>query len=271
MPIVQAGSKRLEYFDAGSGDDIVVLIHGAGSSAVIWHEIQALMAADGFRTIAISLLGAGGSDRTTRLEDYTPASYAADIRAALDALGISRFAIAGHSLGVSNVLNLAADHGQDLSIRALILMAGGNVIGREAESAERAEEIRSRYRPPDPSTEDDRRAAWEGVHQGLSRDTRDQLWLDIQNNPMERTVGQRLGARKDMTEFAGRCEIPALIISGDADSVVPLEHTLAMYPKFRREVRHCHVIHGVDHYPNAQVPKQVAETYVRFLRRHQQP
>ena len=65
MAFVQAGDKRLEYFEVGEGprrpqDNTVVLIHGAGSSAVIWNKVQALMADAGFRTIAISLLGAGG-------------------------------------------------------------------------------------------------------------------------------------------------------------------------------------------------------------------
>ncbi|MCB1692467.1 MAG: alpha/beta hydrolase, partial [Pseudomonadales bacterium] len=63
MPFVTAGDKRLEYFERGKGDDVVVLIHGAGSSALIWDTVQGLMAGAGFRTIAISLPGAGGSDR----------------------------------------------------------------------------------------------------------------------------------------------------------------------------------------------------------------
>lgn len=271
MPFVQAGEKRLEYFESGEGDDILVLIHGAGSSAIIWHQVQQLMAASGFRTVAISLPGAGGSDRTQDLGDYNPAAYARDIRAALDALGISRFAIAGHSLGVSNVLNLAEGYGNGLSIRGLILMAGGHVIGRDAESPDKAEVIKAKHRDPDPSTESERRDAWEVVHQGLPIEIRDQLWRDIQNNPRERNLGQRLGARKDMRPFAAGCDIPVLIISGDADSVVPLSYTLAMYPEFKAEVRHCHVMYGVDHYPNAEVPEEVASVYTRFLRDHQLP
>ena len=270
MPFTQAGDKRLEYFETGSGNEnILVLIHGAGSSAVIWHEVQRLMADEGFRTLAISLPGAGGSDRPARLEAYNPASYAADIRAALDALGVENFAIAGHSLGVSNVLNMACDHGDGVNIRAMILMAGGNVVGRKAETPERAEEISSQYRPPDPATEIEHRADWEKVHMGLPVGVRDTLWRDIQNNPMERTLGQRLGARKDMSGFAGECDIPTLIVSGDCDSVVPLESTLAFYPKFKPSVRHCHVFHGIDHYPNAEIPDRVARVYSRFLRSHQ--
>lgn len=266
MPFVQAGDKRLEYFESGSGNDHnLVLIHGAGSSAVIWYEVQRLMADDGFRTIALSLPGAGGSDRPTLLEAYNPASYGADIRNALDALGVQSFAIAGHSLGVSNVLNMACDHGDGVNIRALILMAGGNVVGRQAETPERAEQIVSRYRAPDPATEIERRAEWEKVHTGLPPEVRDTLWRDIQNNPMERVVGQRLGTRKDMSGYAGNCNIPTLIMSGDRDSVVPLESTLAFYPKFKSSVRHCHVFHGIDHYPNAEIPDKVARVYSRFL------
>ena len=270
MPFIQANDKRLEYFETGAGaDDTVVLIHGASSSARIWHQVQRQLANDGFHTVAISLPGAGGSDRPADLDSYSPASYAADIRAALDALEITRFAIAGHSLGVTDVLNLASDHAGGIGIRALILMAGGNVIGRPARTPQQAREIKSRYRAPDPDTEPTRRAEWDKFHVGLPPDIRDQLWRDIQLNPKERTIGQNLATRRDMTEFANNCDIPTLITSGDSDSVVSLEFTLAMYPKFKPGLRHCHVFHGIDHYPNAEIPDKVASVYSRFLKAHQ--
>jgi pimeloyl-ACP methyl ester carboxylesterase len=266
MQFVQANDKQLEYFEQGSGDAVVVLIHGAGSSALIWDTVQQRLADAGFRSIAISLPGAGGSDRPDDLDEYNPAAYARCIRAALDSLALKRFSIVGHSLGVSNVLGFAAENADGLDIQAMILMAGGNPIGREAPGPERAEDIKRAWKAPDPTTESERRAEWEALHQGLAPLIRDRLWKDIQNNPMEREVGQRLGARKDLSAFAEQTDIPTLIISGDQDSVVPLDFTLALYPTFKKEVRHCHVIHGVDHYPNAEAPDEVSDVYIRFFR-----
>jgi pimeloyl-ACP methyl ester carboxylesterase len=270
MSFVQAGARQLEYFEFGRGKNLVVLIHGAGSSAVIWHQVQVLMAEEGFHTFAFSLIGAGRSDRSSDTGDYNPASYAKDIRLALDALNISTCAIVGHSLGVSNVLNLASDYADQLNLRAMILMAGGAGNERKALTTNESEKIVSNLPTPDPKTESERRASWEKLHMGLPGDIRDALWRDITNNPRERAIGQAIGARKDMTAFLNQTDIPTLIVSGDKDSVVPLELTLDMYPKLKKQVRHLHVISGIDHFPNAEVPGEISRVYTEFLNNYAQ-
>ncbi|MCB1694391.1 MAG: hypothetical protein KDI19_16580, partial [Pseudomonadales bacterium] len=161
----------------------------------------------------------------------------------------------------------ARDNSDGIHIRAMILMAGGAVSGREAAPPDRARELADAWQAPDPDAP--RSPDWEDLHLGLSEEIRERLWHDIQMNPMERNVGQRVGESPDMTDFAGSCEIPTLFISGDNDSVVPLHMTLALYARFNPAMRHCHVMYGVDHYPNAEVPEVVAGTYVAFLRDQQ--
>ena len=265
MATIQVQGKQLEYFEAGLGDNVVVLIHGAGSSALIWDTVQSQMAAEGYHVYAISLPGAGQSHRPIEPAAYQPASYARDIKGALHALEIKRFAIVGHSLGVSNVLYLAADYCEGFDIRAMILMAGGGGGQRQAPSVEEADAIRKNWPHPDPAGEDERRRVWEKLHMGLSEDVRDQLWRDINNNPFERAFGQRISPRKDMRAFLNNTDIPTLIVSGDSDSVVPLKLTLQMYPELPREKRHLHVFHGIDHYPNAEVPDEISRVYMEFL------
>lgn len=265
MAIVKAGDVNLEYFEIGEGDPTVVLIHGASSSARIWHVVQQQLAEAGMRTVAISMRGAGASDHTKDEKDYNPASYARDIAAALKTLEISKFVLVGHSLGVGNALNFACDNADGVDIQALILMAGGPGGGRPKQTAEQIQALRDRVKLPDPATADQRKAAWLPIHMGLPEDVRDALWADIQGNPIERLLGQGLGARKDMTEFLGQIDIPVLIVSGDNDSVVPLEYSLQMYPKIPADKRHLHVIHGVDHFPNAQIPGRIAAVYRRFI------
>ena len=40
MTLVGAGDVQLEYFESGSGEPTMVLVHGASSSARIWHAVQ---------------------------------------------------------------------------------------------------------------------------------------------------------------------------------------------------------------------------------------
>lgn len=266
MPTVDLQGGPVEYFDQGVSDRILILIHGAGSSARIWHTVQALLATEDIRTVAVSLPGAGGTHRPADLDAYQPANYAKVVRGVIDALGITRCAVAGHSLGVSNALYLATDEADGLEIPALIMMAGGAGDERVAPSGDARESIikAMRERPPgrDAGTGHE---AWEPIHLGLPQTIRDQLWDDIVANPPERAIGQRISGRRDMTPFLTETDTPILVVSGDADSVVPLSATLGMYAKLKAGTGHLHVMHGVDHYPNAEDPVAVADAFATFL------
>lgn len=97
---VEARGVRFETFEAGPADGpVVVLEHGAGSSARIWESVQEVMAGEGFRTVAVGTRGAGGTDHTPDAADYAPSNYAVDLMAVVDALGIGQFVLVGHSLG----------------------------------------------------------------------------------------------------------------------------------------------------------------------------
>ena len=126
MSKVQAGPFSLEYFDAGSGDRAMVLVHGATSSGRIWHTVQQELAERGIRSIALSLLGAGRSDRSALEEDYSPESYAKQLAGAVDALDLETFTLVGHSLGTLVAAYYARDHANRLE--ALVQMAGPPII-----------------------------------------------------------------------------------------------------------------------------------------------
>ncbi|MFJ9828814.1 alpha/beta fold hydrolase [Streptomyces sp. NPDC101160] len=78
----------------------VLLVHGFPDSNDLWrHQIPALNAA-GFRTIAPTLRGFGGSDRPEGgPEAYHPAKHVGDMVELLDRLGIERAHLVGHDWG----------------------------------------------------------------------------------------------------------------------------------------------------------------------------
>lgn len=59
MPLVQAGPITLEYDEAGTGDDVAVLIQGASSSHRQWAAVQRHLAEEGIHSYAISMRTAG--------------------------------------------------------------------------------------------------------------------------------------------------------------------------------------------------------------------
>jgi len=95
MSTALVNGLRIAYAAAGAGSPAVCLVHGTGGSSAVWaHQLDGL--ADLAHIVAVDLPGHGRSDGTIpkRIEDA-----AAVIAEFLDALGIARIVIGGHSMG----------------------------------------------------------------------------------------------------------------------------------------------------------------------------
>jgi pimeloyl-ACP methyl ester carboxylesterase len=95
-----SGGVNLRYFEAGSGD-VVVLLHGFGGSATgayIEPGTAAALVAAGYRVIALDQRGHGGSDKP-----HDPDAYgrrmAEDVARLLDHLDVQRAHVIGYSMG----------------------------------------------------------------------------------------------------------------------------------------------------------------------------
>ena len=95
LPIVDG--LRLHVQQAGAGPDIV-LIHGVTGDLSIWFLSEAMKALGAaHRVTAYDLRGHGYSDAPPT--GYTSADHAGDLAALMDALGIDRAHLVGHSFG----------------------------------------------------------------------------------------------------------------------------------------------------------------------------
>ncbi len=99
---VETARGRLTCRRAGAGPDIV-LLHGIGSGSGSWtHQLEGL--ADRFHLTAWDAPGYGGSER---IAAPTADNYAGALAALLDALQIGRAVLVGHSLGALIAARLA--------------------------------------------------------------------------------------------------------------------------------------------------------------------
>lgn len=101
MPRIQAGSLSLNYVEHGSGDTVVLAIHG-NLGCANWLDLALPLLPKGIRVIAAEWRGCGDSDKPEPAADY--ANYAMDVHARdhlalLDALNIRRCHLYGHSTG----------------------------------------------------------------------------------------------------------------------------------------------------------------------------
>lgn len=89
----------MAYVEMGVEDgEPLVLIHGMTDNSRAWSLIAPYFAEAGYHIYMIDLRGHGESEQTTT-GFYTTSDYAADVAAFMDAKGIEKADIIGHSLG----------------------------------------------------------------------------------------------------------------------------------------------------------------------------
>ena len=100
---------RLRYVDAqpagGATQGTVVLLHGFASSLETWDAVAPALVKQGHRVLSLDLKGFGWSERPAG--DYSPEAQAKLVLALMDARGIDRAAVVGHSWGASVALSTA--------------------------------------------------------------------------------------------------------------------------------------------------------------------
>ena len=121
---VTAADTRVRYFQAGAGPP-VMLLHGLGEAAVIWHaNVEPL--ARGHTVYAPDLPGHGASEKPSW--EYSLENSVRFLEAFMDALGLERASFVGNSMGGLIALSLALERPQRVNRLALEDAAG---LGRE--------------------------------------------------------------------------------------------------------------------------------------------
>ena len=114
---VTVGAIEIEYDDVGSGERPFVLVHGLSGSRDDFADVLKPLASLG-RTVAPDQRGHGGT--TNAGEGYTLEQLTLDLAGFLDAMGIERCDLLGHSLGGMVALRLALAQPERLG--SLVLM-----------------------------------------------------------------------------------------------------------------------------------------------------
>jgi pimeloyl-ACP methyl ester carboxylesterase len=117
--LLDVGSHPVHVVERGSGPPLL-LVHGFAGSTYEWEEHVLEPLARDHRVIAVDLYGMGFSARDDAMP-YGLDLWVEQLRGTLDALGIARTAVAGHSLGGAVAAAFAAAHPE--RVERLILVA----------------------------------------------------------------------------------------------------------------------------------------------------
>ncbi len=118
---VNVRNITLGYIDEGSGDQVILMIHGLGSNAKGWIKNIPVLA-EKYRVIAVDLPGYGKSDKGDY--KYSLPFYAQVITEMMTNLGIEKAVFAGHSMGGQIAMITAMQYPDRVSKLVLISPAG---------------------------------------------------------------------------------------------------------------------------------------------------
>jgi pimeloyl-ACP methyl ester carboxylesterase len=108
---IDAGGVKTNYLEAGSGPN-VILIHGSGPGVTAyanWRLVIPALAQD-FHVIAPDLVGFGFTERPADV-NYDVQTWADQVVALMDELGIQQASLIGNSFGGAIAMRIATQHG----------------------------------------------------------------------------------------------------------------------------------------------------------------
>jgi len=135
MATIELNGQRIEYFEQGVGQPIV-LLHSTGASSGQWRRLAAELS-DRFRVIAPDLCGYGGTDSWRGEGEISLAAEAALVAALIERLD-EPVHLVGHSFGGAVALRLAQDRPELLKSLVVIepvafhLLCAGDAIDAQA-------------------------------------------------------------------------------------------------------------------------------------------
>lgn len=123
MPYITVGQENsadidLAYNDQGSGQP-VVLIHGFPLNGASWEKQTHALLAAGYRVITYDRRGFGDSSQPSAGYDYD--TFAADLATVLDVLDLTEVVLVGFSMGTGEVARYLSRYGSDRIAKAAFL------------------------------------------------------------------------------------------------------------------------------------------------------
>jgi non-heme chloroperoxidase len=233
MPYVTVGKEnsgkiRLYYEDHGSGKP-VVLIHGYPLSGASWEKQTAALLAAGRRVITYDRRGFGKSSQPTTGYNYD--TFAEDLQKLVTQLGLQDFALAGFSMGGGEVARYLGKYGSAGVSKAVFISSVPPFLLKT---------------PDNPEGVDG--SVFEGIQKAVSADrytffteffknfynTDVLLGKRVSEQAVQASWNVAAGAsataslacvptwHEDFRQDLTHVDVPALVIHGDADRILPI-------------------------------------------------
>ncbi len=229
----------------------VVMLHGAGQSAMCWeHQISALADYTRFPSLALDLPGHGksGGDAMSSMEDY--ARFVADF---CKEAGITTPVLIGHSMGgrIAQILALAGD----LKPRACMLAGTGVRIRVSKWSLETVGENYDSFC---------KTAAQNAFSKSAPPQLGKVFLKRLQKTSKETSKADLLACDGfDVSDSIERMDVPTVVVAGARDVLTPAKHTDFLHRGIRGSK--LFTIEGAGHFMMMEKPDEFNKIMLDFL------
>ncbi len=260
------GSYRFRYIEEGRGQKQIVFLHGFGANTFTWRSQIKRFAAQGYHVWAFDLIGFGQSDKPLDIE-YNLALYRKQTLDFMDAMGIEKAHLVGHSMGGEITLSLAIHAPERLLSMTLINPAAypfdppyfslvkrlGPFISPLLNRDLIYNALTRLYYNPDLITEEQIDAYWQPLESQAARLCSLRVLSLLEPENLER-----------QSELYTNIRLPTLIVWGSEDEWIPLEHL----ERFRKDMPHAkqQIVEACGHAPQEEQPDILNPHLSRFFR-----
>lgn len=246
---------KLEFEEFGAGMP-VILIHGFPLDHSTWLPVVDLLKTH-CRLILPDLRGFGGSPVVEK--DGSMRAMAEDVACLMDDHKLEKAILAGHSMGGYVCLNFARAYPQRLMGLAFVTtQAAGDAPERRQARLVMADEVRRKGV----------KAIAEGMASKLTNrvELLEPLKQLILKAPQKGVIAALRGMaeRPDATDWLAEIIVPAVVIAGTEDAIMPMERSQTMV----QMLQHAWLVQvkGGAHMPMLETPEVVAEALLQLIR-----
>jgi pimeloyl-ACP methyl ester carboxylesterase len=268
----EAQSVRLHIEDSHGAGRPVVLIHGWPLSAKAWEPQVPVLLAAGYRVIAYDRRGFGRSEKP-----QTPYNYdvlADDLKQVIDHCELKDVTLVGFSMGGGEVARYIARHGESrlhsvvfaASVTPYLMHSADNPEGPlQPDAAQKSKKALAQDRDSffDHFTSDFFSSG--GVLQVSESQRAEALALCQQSDPRAALACMDAFHTTDFRNDLTQVKVPALVIHGDADAIVPIAGS---GERTHRWVPHSQMVRiaGAPHGLNVSHTQAFNEALLAFLK-----
>src|SRR5438094_4614634 len=248
MALLKVGTENSEdilihYRDHGSGQPIV-LIHGYPLNGNSWERQQRVLLAAGYRVITYDRRGFGQSSQPTIGYDYD--TFAADLNALLEHLGLADVVLVGFSMGTGEVTRYLGTYGSGRVRKAALLGALPPFLLKTDDNPEGVDE--QVFEDIKAAIVKDRYAYFKNFFDNFYNT--DKLAPErISDQALQASFNVAAGASPFasyacvdtwLTDFRGdlpKIDVPTLVVHGTEDRILPFAFTAGRLPGLIADVK----------------------------------